>query len=823
MPGFLREVRYALRALAATPAFVAIAVLTLALGIGANTAIFSMVDAVLLRPLPYPEPGQLVSVREQDATFPSMSDSLADYQDWAAQNHSFTYLAAFRNASSVLTNAGPPITLPGIQATWQYFKVLGVAPERGRTFLPSEDRWGAPGVVVLSDQLWRERFGAAPNIMGQVIDLDDKPRTVIGIMPPGFPGLAGGRDAVLFWTSLTASLDPKQCSRGCHPGIDGLGRLKPGVTLAMARADLAGIMHNLAQQYPKSNSGETTNVESYLARVVRNDGPTALWMLLAAVGLVLLIACSNVANLLLARATTRQKANAIRAALGATRTRLIREHLIESLCLAVAGAGLGLLLAALAMRAVPLLIPAGLGMTRADQVALDGRVLGFAIFLALATSLLFGLVPAWQASRGDIVETLKEGGRESSQGAAGHRARGVLVGVQMALAVVLLVGAGLLVRSLLRLQRVDPGFRPQGILSFSIGLPDAKYPKREQAIEFFHQATVRMRQLPGVQSVGTIYPLPFSGNDWENSFTVVGQPEPPPGHGPSANFAYISGDALPALGIRLLRGRAFDDRDTMTSPPVAMIDTTFAKRYWPAPPGSSDPLSNALGKQISMDKTKPPLTVVGIFARVMNYGLEAATEMDRLPEMYVPLSQSSDATDSYIVVRTAMSDPLQLRPEAAAIVQSLDPNVPIDDALTMDQRVALSLAQRRLTLWLMIGFAALAMILAAIGIYGVLSYAVAQRRHEIGVRMALGASQQRVRALVLREGLRLTGWGAMAGLVAALLAGRYAASFLYGVSWADPVTLLGAPALLLATAALACYVPARRATRIDPMIALRGE
>ena len=816
MNSILRDLRYALRALAHAPAFALIAVLTLGLGIGANTAIFSVVDAVLLRPLPFPHPGQLLSVRENDRNFPSMSVCYPDYLDWLADNRSFQQLSVYRGTGAVLTNAGPPAVINGQDASWQYFSVLGIRPELGRTFLAAEDKVGASDVVVLADSLWRQHFSASPGILGQTVELNAKPYTVVGVMPRGFPGLAAGTNAPQFWVPLGAEATKASglTERGDHPGLNGLGRLKPGVTLAMARADLEGIARALAQQYPKTNTGEGVTVVRYLDQIVGNSSRSALWVLLAAVGMVLLIACANVANLLLARAATRQKANAIRSALGASRSRLIREHLTESLCLGVAGSGVGLGLAWAAMRAAPALIPPG--VTRADQAGLDLRVLGFTIGLALATSVLFGLVPAWHASQIRIADTLKVGGRESAAG--GGRLRGTLVGVEMALALVLLVGAGLLIRSLLALQQVNPGFDPHHVLSFEVGLPAAKYSKPEQSLEFFHQASLNLARLPGVEAVGTGNPLPFSGSDWENSFTIVGRPAPPPGQTPSTNYAMITGDYFHAMGMRLLRGRAFNDGDQPTTAPVAIIDDSFAKRFWPG----ADPLANALGQQIHSGTRN--LTVVGVVARVMDYGLDQSTEMDRLPEMFVPLTQTGyNQTDSYFVVRVAGDDPLQMRSAATAAIQSLDSDQPLYDMLSMDQRVALSLAQRRLTLWLMGAFAVLALALAAIGIYGVLSYAVAQRGHEIGVRMALGANRGRVMGMMLGHGLKLAGLGAAAGLVAALLLGRFAASFLYGVNVADPLTLIAVPLLLLAIAALACALPARRATRVDPVIALRGE
>jgi len=820
MNSLLRDLRQALRGLSQAPAFAAIAILTLGLGIGANTAIFSVVDAVLLRPLPFPHPEQLMSVRESSQHFPSMSVAFPDYLDWVKDNHSFTLLSAYRGTGAIVTHAGPPAVINGEEATWQYFPVLGVQPELGRTYTAAEDAVGAPDVVVISDALWRSRLQADPAVIGKQLELDSRPRTIVGVMPPGFPGLSTSKYAPQFWVPLgaVATKDSGMMNRGSHPGLTGLGRLKPGVSMLMARADLNGIARNLAQQYPKSNTGEGVVVDTYHDRVVRNDGPSALWTLLGAVSLVLLIACANVANLLLARAATRQKPNAIRSALGASRWRLVREHLSESLCLGVGGSLLGLGLAWAAMRAAPALLPPELGMNRTDQIALDWRVLVFTIALALATTLIFGFLPAWHASRTRIGEVLKDGGRESSASRSGGRLRNLLVGLEMALALVLLVGAGLLIRSLVQLQQVNPGFDPNGVLTFELSLPSSKYPKQEQTLAFFRQAVEKISQLPGVSAVGTVDPLPFNGSDWENSFSVVGRPEPGPGQMPSTNWAMVSGDYFHAMGMHLLRGRLFNENDTLKAPRVAIIDASFARAYWPG----ADPIGNALGQQIRSNGSN--WTIVGVVARVLNYGLDQTTEMDKLPETFVPLAQLDyNMNDSYVALRTTLSDPMQLRTAVTSVVQSLDAQQPLYDMLSMDARIGLSLAQRRLTLWLMIGFAGLALILAAIGIYGVLSYAVAQRTHELGLRMALGAGRPRVLRLVLRQGLTLALAGAVAGLAVAMVLGRWASSFLFGVSRRDPLTLVAVPLLLLAIAALACYLPARRATRVDPMIALRGE
>lgn len=817
MPEPLRAVRFALRSLAQTPAVALVAILTLGLGVGASTAIFSVVNAVLLRPLPFPQPQQLLAVRESDRTFPNMSVSYPDYLDWVAGQHSFSSLAAYRGGGATLTHAGPPEVIAGQDATASYFTVLGVKPELGRTFLPSEDRTGAQDVVVISDSLWRRHFGAQPSILGQVIELDSKPRVVVGVMPPGFPGISAGIFLPQYWIPLGAQATDKSglMNRGSHPGLTAVGRLNPGVSLQQAQADLGRIARALSQQYPKSNTDEGVSVTTYLQYVVRNSDPAGLWMLLGAVGLLLLVACANVANLLLARAAGRQKTNAIRTALGASRARLMGEQMVESLCLGLAGGALGLGLATAAMRAAPGLLPPY--VARAQAIGLDAPVLLFALALALVTSVLFGLAPAWRGTQTRLSDVLKQGGRDSGSGTSGGRLRGILVAIEMGLALVLLAGAGLLIRSLQQLQAVDPGFNPHGVLTFEVDLPSAKYPKPEPALEFFRQARLRLARLPGVTAVGTAYPLPFSGNDWENSYTVVGRPAPPPGQSPSANYEFISGDYFQAMGIHLLRGRAFDDRDILTSTPVMIVDETLARKNWPGP----DPISAALGKQLHT--SGKDRTIVGVIARVQEYDLDGSAEMDSLGEMFSPIAQSGDTDDSFLILRTGMPNPMDLRSAATAVIQGLDSDQPVFDMQTMDQRVAFWLAQRRVTLELMVGFAFLALLLAAIGIYGVLSYSVAQRQHEIGLRMALGAGGAKVLGMMLGQGLRLALAGAVGGLIVVLLLGRVARSFVFGISAADPLTLILVPLVLLAVAALACYLPAHRATRVDPVIALRGE
>ena len=815
MPDLIRPFRQALRGLRQAPAVALIAVLTLGLGVGASTTIFSVVDAVLLKPLPFPQSAQLMALRESDRNFPRMSVSYLDYKDWVAGQKSFSSLAAYRGSGASLTHDGPPVLLAGVEASASFFKVLAIPPELGRAYTAAEDTPGAPDVVVISDSLWKEHFGHRADILGQTIELGGKPRTIVGVMPPGFPGKITGIVVPEYFMPLGPIAVKTMTERGSHPGLSGLGRLRPGVTIVQAREDMGRIAHALALQYPKSNTGEGVVVVSFLDYLVRNSDPAGLWMLLVAVGLLLLVACANVANLLLARAAGRQKLNAIRTALGASRARLVGEHLAESLCLGLAGGGLGLLLAVFAMRGLPGLLPAY--MARTEGIGLDGRVLLFALTLAVVTSLVFGMAPAWRSSQTRLADVLKQGGRDSGAAAGGGRLRGVLVAIEMGLALVLLAGAGLLIRSLVALQGVDPGFNPRGVLTFESDLSSIRFPKPDQATEFNRRALQGMRQIPGVAAVATAYPLPFSGNDWENSYSIVGRPAPPPGQEPSANMEMIGGDYFGAMGIHLLRGRDFDERDTMTSPRVIIVDATFARRNWPGP----DPLDAALGKQVHISGKDQ--TIIGVVGRIQEYDLDGSAEMDSMPEVFQPKAQGGDLYDAFYVLRAGGGNPMALRAAAEHVIQSLDPEQPSYDVQTMDQRIALWLGQRRLTLLLMAAFAGLALILAAIGIYGVLSYSVSQRQHEIGLRMALGAGGSQVLGMILGQGLRLALAGAMGGLIAVLLLGRLARSFLYGVGASDPLTLLVVPLVLLAVAALACYLPARRATRVDPVIALRGE
>jgi len=804
---FFRDFSLALRALRRTPGFAAVAILTLALGIGASAGMFTVVDAVALRPLPFPQPEQLVSVLETSRPFPQMGLTWPDYLDLRDRNRSFSALALVRGSDMVLTHAGPATMVLGERVTANYFSMLGAKPEIGRVIEPSDDRAASPDVVVVSDAFFRSRLGGDASWLGRPLDLDGLPRTLVGVMPPGFAGLAAARAQQ--WTPLGpfAERDRTLQIRSNHAGFLGIGRLRAGVSLEQARADLASISAQLAEQYPASNQGISTAALHYLDLIVGSARP-GLWALLAAVSLLLLVACANVANLLLARAAATAHADAVRSALGAGRLRLLRQHLAASFALALLGMASGLAVAEALLGSlrpeVMALLPRG------GRWTLDGRILMFTLALALATTLLCGWAPAWMAARRQPAGVLQL--QDRGRARMGIGTRGALVAGEIGLALLLLVGAGLLLRSWTRIQGLDRGFNPEGALSFVIGLPEPQYPRRADELRFFRQAQERLAALPGVAAAGGIYPLPFANSDWEENFSIVGRPAPAIGAAPSTNMANVRGAYFQALGARLLRGRRFTPQDTEAAPPVAIVDDTFARRYFPG----ADPLANALGARLNLDGTAR--TIVGIVAHTDSPTLKGSGV-----QTYVPQEQSHINTGAlWLVVRSRTAEPAGLEPQVRRAIAAVDANQPIDDLLTMDQRVAATLLPRRLTLALMLTFAALGLALAAAGIYGVLSYAVAQRTREMGIRMALGANAGRIQREVLVEGLRWALLGTLAGLGAALALARLGSAFLFEISARDPLTLACAPLGVLGLAALACYLPARRATRIDPVQALRG-
>jgi putative ABC transport system permease protein len=805
MTTLFQDLRYGIRMLLKNPGFSIVAVLALTLGIGADSAIFSVVNAVLLRPLPYPESESLVILRERNPQIEGMSVAYPNFIDWREQNSAFQNLGVYRRQNYNFTGSGEPERLVGSQVSADVFAALRASAERGRVFTNDEDKPGATPVVVLSYGLWQRRFGGDLSILDQSMTLDGRSYTVIGIMPPDFlfPGNRTGTD---LWTPVgQASQGPGWSSRGNHPGLAGLARLKAGFTVQQARDDMDIVAANLERQYPDSNTGSRVTITPALENVVKSIRP-ALLVLLGAVGFVLLIACANVANLLLARATTRQKEMAIRTALGASRSRIVRQLLTESLLLSIVGGALGLVLAKWGVKLIVAISPNSI--PRANEINLDGRVLAFTVGVSVLTGIIFGLVPALQSSKPDLNETLKDAGRGST--GSRHVFRSGLVVSEVALTLVLLIGAGLMIRSFYRLQQVDPGFNCERLLTFNVNLPPAKYSADQQKLIFFEQLAEKIRALPGVQTVGVSSGLPLGFNGWQTSFRVEGQPEPEPGHIPITDACITTPDYFSVMGIALLKGRNFTEQDVKDGPHVTLVDEEFARRFWPG--------EDAVGKLIRPGTTDPTVTVVGIVRRVKMDGLN---EDSNRVQSYYPMRQLPSA--AMIVVVKTTNDPMGLASAVREQVLALDPNQPVYGINTMDQIRDDSIAPDRLNLMLLAIFGAVALILAGVGISGVMAYSVTQRTHEIGIRMALGARQSDVLSMIIRQGMSLAVGGLAVGLGGAWLATRAMASLLFGVSATDPATFAVISVVLAGVALGACFVPARRATKVDPMIALRHE
>jgi putative ABC transport system permease protein len=796
--------------LAQKPGFAAAAVLALALGIGANSAIFSVVNAVLLRSLPYEEPNQLLivqSTRRQDSGR-SGSSSYPDFADWKGQNQVFDEMAAFRSKGLTLTGAGEPERLQGARVSASFFPLLGVKTSLGRTFLPEEDKPKAERVVVISHGLWQRRFGGDANIIGQSLTLDAQSYTVVGVLAAGFDFPIEIEKADV-WSPL--ALDGQLLEqRGAH-FLKVIARLKPGVSPQTAQAEITTIASRLEQQYPEDDTDRIVTLYSLYDHLVGGIRP-ALLVLLGAVGFVLLIACSNVANLLLARAAARQKEIAIRMALGASRGRIVRQLITESLILAFIGGGAGLLLALWGVESLIALSPANL--PRLSGIGVDGWVLGFTLLISVMTGIIFGLAPALKASRPDLNDALKEGGRGSTEGFSGRRLRNLLVVSEMALALVLLISAGLLIRSFLQLQQVNAGFDPANVLTMSVQLPESKYEQGVQVSAFFEQTLERIAALPGVESAGGITTLPLSGNSMRTTFTVQNRPAPVPGQEPLAQLRAVTPGYFRTLRIPLLRGEEFTENYKKDRPGRIIINDTMARRFFP----DEDPIGLRLSIGLGIDDNDPTAwEIIGIVGDVRHASLDA----EPIPEMYVPHSQQSWPFLT-LVVRSS-SDPMALAGPVRSQILALDNDQPVSGIRSMEGMVSASIAQPRFYLLLLSIFAALALVLATVGIYGVLSYSVTQRMHEIGIRMALGAKQSDVIKLVVGQGMMLALVGVAIGLVSAFVFTRLMSSMLYGVSATDPVTFAALALLLTAVALLASYIPARRATKVDPMIALRYE
>ena len=795
----LTDMRYAVRQLVKTPGFTLVAILTLAFGIGATSAIFSVVNGVMLRPLPYPESDRLVRVIEIVPQYGRFSVAPANFLDWRKQNTSFERIAAYTSGSDTFIGSEGAERVQMSMVSWDMFELLGVAPAMGRGFKAEEDLPKQNDVIVISHGMWQRRFGADPGILGRSITLSGTPVTIVGVMPAGF--FFPSREPE-YWRPI--AFNPASATRGGH-FISVIARLKPGVTVAQAHSEMKTIAERLALQYPQNSANESAETIAALDLIVGQIRPM-LWTLLAAVGVVILIACANVANLLLVRASVREKEIAIRAAMGAGRGRLIAQMLAESMVLAFAGGLLGVLLAYLAITPIQTLGVSSI--PRVLDVSLDRNVLTFAVVVTMATGLLFGLAPAWQASRGTLGSVLKEGGRSSSS-SGGRWVRSTLLIAEVALSIVLLVGATLLLRSFAKLMDTDPGFRAANVLTFRVGLPAASYPEDHQRQQFYDRLLERLRTAPGVEAVGMTQTLPLRG-DYVLSFVVQGRPPLPPGQGHSANHRVVSPGYFQAVGIPLLRGRLLAETDTGTSPMVAVVDDAFVKRHFP----NEDPI----GRGIDIGNgTDGFYEIVGVVGNVHHHGLDEEASAS----MYIPYKQEVFSTMA-VLVRTSGS-PENYTNTVRQIVREIDGTLPAYAIASLETVLGESVAQRRFSMLLLGLFALVALFLAAVGLYGVVAYTVSQRTQEIGVRMAIGAQRGDVLRMVLGGGMKLAAVGTVIGLAAALGLASYIASLLYGVTAFDPASYALTAAVLLAVAALACFVPARRAMRVDPLVALRQE
>jgi predicted permease len=814
METLLQDIRYGIRMLAKNPGFTAIAVLTLALGIGANTAIFSVVNAELLRPLPFRDPAQLVRVASANARIHTVSGAVSypDFADWRSQNHVFQDMAAYTDSSFALTGIEQPAHLQAATVTAGMFNLLGTLPELGRGFGPEDDE-SHHHVVILSHSLWKERFGGDPQIIGRVITLDNSAYTVVGVMPASFQYLLQ-REAPALWSSFGPLRESATDSSTMTDQRDAhflrvIARLKPGVTLAAAQANMDVIAASLGKQYPDSNKYFGARVVSEQEELTHSIRP-ALFVMMVAVGFVLLIACVNVANLLLARATGRTREIAIRSALGAGRQRVVRQLLTESFLLALLAGALGLLLAIGGSAALVRFGPESL--PRIAEIRMDGWVLAFTMGLSLATGMLFGLAPALQVSQGNIVDALKEGALSSTAGRGRQALRSSLVIAQMALALVLLVSSGLLIRSLVHLQNVNPGFDPHNVMTSNVDLPDAKYTDARKA-QYFKDLMPQLKALPGVQSAAGIYPLPMGGDEIRTSFQVDGRPVAK-SEEPHTSLRDITPDYFATMRIPILQGRDFGAQDEVASTPVIIINEALARQVFPG----ENPIGKHIKPEVAQGASEPVMReVVGVVGNVKFHDLSD----EWAPESYLPYGQISFGSLT-LVVRTAQDAHSLARPVAEA-VRSLDKDLPTYAPKTVEEYLNSTVAQPRFNTYLLGIFAALAMLLTAVGLYGVISYSVAQRTHELGIRLALGGQPRDMLRLIIGQGLRLAIFGVCLGLAAAFALTHFLSSMLFGVSSTDPISYIAVVSLLLVVVLLACYIPARRAMRVDPMVALRYE
>ncbi len=820
MNTLLKDLQYAARMLLKNPAFSFIAVIALALGIGANTAIFSVVSAVLLRPLPYPQPEQIVAVWAKDSKNINgrAPFSYPDFADVRAQNQVFTAMAGYDDLDMTVTDQSAEAAhLHGMLVTSDLFRVLGMNPLLGRGFTANDDKPGVR-VVVISHELWQRRFGGAGNILEKTITLNETPYQIIGVMPQAFRFPIEKTPAV-FWTSFATqfeapagSTETTASERGFHY-LHAVARLKPGLTSDQAQANVGTILSALAKQYPDTNTRFSSSIVTSLLADLTSDVRPALLVLLAAAGCVLLIACVNVANLLLARATSRAKEMGIRSALGASRSRIFRQLLTESALLSIVGGAAGSLLAVWGTAGLAALLPRN--FPRGDEISPDLRVLAFTALVSLLTGVLFGFAPAWRVSRPDVVTALNESGRGSSETARGRRLRGILVTAEMVLAFVLLVGAGLLMRSFWQLQKVSLGFDPRNVMTATVSLPEGDNGPQILArnTQFYEQLMDRANAVPGARSVAAITPLPLSGADWTTGYDITGRPTAKADRAPSA-VRLVTPGYFSTMGIPLKKGRDFDLRDKLEAPGVVIVNEALVRQSFP----NEDPIGKRITPQVSLDPREPvEREIIGVVGDVKARKLTG----ENRPELYIPHTQAPSGTMT-LVARTQM-EPQVILPSLRKAVEGLNKDLPLYETRTMEQYLASAVAQPRLNMMLLVVFAGVAIVLTAVGIYGVMAYSVAQRTQEIGIRMALGAQRFDVLRLIVGQGARLVALAMVLGVAAALAAAKLIASLLFGVAATDLPTLMSVAFLLTLIALAACWLPARRASGIDPITALRTE
>ncbi len=801
----LSDLKFALRSLAKAPGFTAIAVITLALGIGANAGMFSFLSMMLLRPLPLPNVQELVYVGEHAQQVPNMSVSYPNFLDWRSRQQSFTHLGIFRGQSFNYVGKNETERVNGAQFSHDMFQALGVAPKLGRWFGADDDKPGAARTVLISEGFWQRAFGGSPDVVGEKLTLSGELYTVIGVMPAEFRFPTNGPD---IWMPFGLFGDANM-GRGNHPGLYAVGRLKPGVTFESARADLVAIARQLEQEYPQSNAGNSISMQTLVERVIGQQRAAA-WISFAAAFGVLLIACANVANLLLARAAARSREFAVRAAIGAGRGRLIRLVLIESLLLGLAGTALGLLAGYGTMQGVKTLIPAGSPFV--TQVHMDATVFAFAVLVGVGVTTLFGLVPALTGSKVNLNEALMAGGRTGG-GHVNARWRSILVSGEFALTLVLLFVSGLMMRTIFNLYRADAGLKTDHVMTFGYALPGKDWSEPAKRQQLIDRALERLRNLPGVTQAAMTNPLPLSGGGNQTSYLPEGMPDPGPGKWFSTENNAASRDYFETMRIPLVRGRLFTDEEKPEETRVCVIDTKFAETHF----AGRDPLGQRLIFGGSGNPKPTYMTIIGVVGHVQNYGIGEDTRV----QLYYSYRQSPPTFISF-VLRTAQ-DPGLLTPAIRTAMRELEPTLPVFGIRTMEELFDLSVTNQRIMLKLLTVFAALALVLAAIGLYGVLSYIVGQRTREVGIRMALGATAGSVRQLMLNQGLKLAGIGLGVGLLACLGVAKLTASVLYGVSPYDPLSLGLVSLLLVAIGLFSSWVPARRATRVNPTEALRTE